>query len=434
MNAKLSVIIPCLNSSKYIEKCAESVLAQTMSDIEIIFVDAGSTDGTLEIINRYINDERVILLNSEKKSYGYQMNLGIRMSSGEYIGIVESDDYIDVNMYKDLYDKAVKGGYDYVKANYTEFYFNQNERKYCYKERNVLDKMELYNKDLNASATPTLMRNDIVAIWSGIYSKKFLIENNIEFNETMGASFQDTGFWACISMTSRRCLYVDNSYYRYRIDNPNSSTFQSNKLYCICDEFQYIQERVPEDHLIYFSERLSWIMYRKYKTNLERVSRENKFDFYSRMASDLSSWNKRYNVKGEYYAAEEWDDLKNIVRSPSEYLEQKMSEKEDFISSFSAQDQVIIYGAGRVAKKIAEDIGKEKIVLFVTTNRNDIDTITINGIDIPVAEISLVDPMLKKLPIIISTKLSEFRLEMQNIAKNNGFSDVYLIPYGTYDE
>ena len=94
--SEISVIMPSLNVRPYIEKCLGSVVSQSFKDLEIICVDAGSTDGTLEIINEFARkDSRIKVINSDIKSYGYQMNLGIRYAKGEYIGIVETDDFID---------------------------------------------------------------------------------------------------------------------------------------------------------------------------------------------------------------------------------------------------------------------------------------------------------------------------------------------------
>lgn len=98
---KISVILPSLNVESYIKQCINSVINQTLDDIEIICVDAGSTDGTLEILGDYVNkDSRVKLIHSNKKSYGYQMNLGIKEANGEYIAIVETDDFIKNTMLK----------------------------------------------------------------------------------------------------------------------------------------------------------------------------------------------------------------------------------------------------------------------------------------------------------------------------------------------
>ena len=121
---KISVIMPSLNVSKYIKQCLQSVLNQTLEDIEIICVDGGSTDGTLDIIQQYVKkDNRVKLIHSDIKSYGYQMNLGIKEASGDYIGIVETDDYIQSDMYERLYDVVVgnpEEEIDFVKGSYNQ--------------------------------------------------------------------------------------------------------------------------------------------------------------------------------------------------------------------------------------------------------------------------------------------------------------------------
>lgn len=122
-NFKISVILPSLNVKQYIEQCIESVLNQTLEDIEIICVDAGSDDGTLEILKKYSElDSRIKLIHSDIKSYGHQLNLAIEQSKGEYIGIVETDDYIDENMYEVLYDLTDNGVVDISKVNFYHFY------------------------------------------------------------------------------------------------------------------------------------------------------------------------------------------------------------------------------------------------------------------------------------------------------------------------
>ena len=101
---KISIIMPALNVGAYIRECLHSVIEQTLEDIEIIVVDAGSTDGTLEIINEFaLVDKRIQVVHSKIKSYGYQLNLGFSLAKADYIGIVETDDYIMKDMYECLY-------------------------------------------------------------------------------------------------------------------------------------------------------------------------------------------------------------------------------------------------------------------------------------------------------------------------------------------
>ena len=102
---KVSVIMPSFNVEPYIKQCIESVINQSLKEIEIICVDGGSTDGTIEILEEYSYiDSRIKLIRTDVGSYGYQMNLGINIANGEYIGIVETDDYIDEDMFESLYE------------------------------------------------------------------------------------------------------------------------------------------------------------------------------------------------------------------------------------------------------------------------------------------------------------------------------------------
>ena len=89
----VSVLMPSLNVAPYIRQCMESVIGQTLQEIEILCIDAGSADGTAEVLREYAGkDPRVTLLHSDVKSYGHQINMGLENATGEYIGIVETDD------------------------------------------------------------------------------------------------------------------------------------------------------------------------------------------------------------------------------------------------------------------------------------------------------------------------------------------------------
>jgi glycosyltransferase involved in cell wall biosynthesis len=129
---KISIILPSYNVAKYIEECIESVINQTLKETEIICVDAGSTDGTIDILENYAKkDSRIIIVHSNKKSYGYQVNIGINKAKGKYIGIVETDDFIDKKMYEELYDYANKLDADVVKTPFIE-YLNKRIYNVCY--------------------------------------------------------------------------------------------------------------------------------------------------------------------------------------------------------------------------------------------------------------------------------------------------------------
>ena len=112
---KVTIVMPSLNVVSYIDQAVQSVLGQTLEDIEILCVDAGSTDGTLEKLRAYEKqDARLRVIVADRKSYGYQMNLGVSQASGDYIGIVETDDWVDAHMFEALYQAAEENALDFV--------------------------------------------------------------------------------------------------------------------------------------------------------------------------------------------------------------------------------------------------------------------------------------------------------------------------------
>lgn len=223
-NPKVSIIMPTLNVKPYIKQCIESVVNQTLKDIEIIIVDAGSTDGTLEILKEYESkDSRITLLHSDKKSYGHQMNMAIDIITGEYMGIVETDDYVAYEMFEELYKLSNNGEYDLVKSSF--IYVNEDTNE-IYKDKNMYKQQIPDDKPFNLKDNAYLLTGH-PSIWAGIYKTDFIKSNNIKFMEAPGGGWVDNPFFhetACLAKTIR---YTDEAYYYYRESNPNSS---SNKL------------------------------------------------------------------------------------------------------------------------------------------------------------------------------------------------------------
>ena len=97
----ISIIVPVYNVEKYLERCLDSILSQTFSDFELILVNDGSTDHSLEICRSYAEkDERILLIDQENRGLSAARNAGIAVAKGEYLGFVDSDDYIAQNMYE----------------------------------------------------------------------------------------------------------------------------------------------------------------------------------------------------------------------------------------------------------------------------------------------------------------------------------------------
>lgn len=215
---KVSVILPSLNVKSFIKECVDSVLNQTLKDIEIICVDAGSDDGTLEILKEYEKkDSRVKLIHSDVKSYGHQMNLGIENANGEYIGIVETDDFIDERMYEALYDLTDNCSVDIAKSSFIHFYA-ESDYKIDGSKQNVPK-----NKKFTVFENAHILKGH-PSIWAAIYKKSFLKENDIEFMEIPGAGWVDNPFLFRTILSAKSIKYTHEAFYHYRELNPDSST------------------------------------------------------------------------------------------------------------------------------------------------------------------------------------------------------------------
>lgn len=316
----VSVIMPSLNVRPYIAECLESVRAQTLWDIEILCVDAGSTDGTWEYLQAAVaNDPRIRLIRSERKSYGYQMNLGIGEAKGTYIGIVETDDYIAPDMYEVLYGIAVKQDLDILKADYRIFTGDGESRRFipCHLSR----KKSHYGRVFKPAEDRSYF-NDALYTWSGIYRSDFLKRNAIVHNETPGASFQDNGFWFQTFSLAERVMLLRRPFYYLRRDNPGSSVFSSAKVYCECEEYDFIRDFLRKHPPLEadLAPVCAYRRFRNYLSTLDRIAETDKLPFLQRFSADF----KRIDAAGELdpalFSPQEWALLQCILADPATSL------------------------------------------------------------------------------------------------------------------
>lgn len=226
----------------------DSVVNQTMEDIEIIVVDAGSTDGTEKIIQKYVeNDSRVHLVLSEKKSYGYQVNLGLSMATGKYVGIVETDDWIEPDTYEILFQYAQQYNADYVRG--VSQYYKETEDGLSYGRCFSVFPKRLYEENkgviqVNPQEQKDILKKDAF-LWNGIYNRQFL--SGIKLNETAGAAYQDVGFLVQVYNKAVCAIYIDKLVYHYRKDNENSSCYSTNAFRYLFEEYKFVEKILNQE-------------------------------------------------------------------------------------------------------------------------------------------------------------------------------------------
>lgn len=341
--AKLSIVVPCCNVEKYIEQCMDSIVNQTLKDIEIICVNDGSKDKTLELLNKYAEkDARVKVIDKPNSGYGDSMNKGFAMATGKYIGIVESDDFIEPDMFEKLYKAAEENDVDVVKCNFW-FYWSEPEKtelhEYFKEEEcnQVIKPLEFDNGSLFGRKP---------SIWSAIYKRDFLVSNDIKFLPTPGASFQDTSFTFKVYSSAKRMYCLYDALHYYRQDNENSSVNNADKkAYCICDEYNEIKkyiEKHPENasklNRIYgaaFYDTCIW-MY-------ERLSTKMRYPYLCDMSKWFTEILDTIGIDNLDFGDAWWKrrDIERISNNPYEYHMWRNEERYDQIGSTFEYKQTI---------------------------------------------------------------------------------------------
>ncbi len=289
---KLSILVPIYNVEKYLSQCLESLINQTFEDIEIICINDGSKDSSFQILQKYrFKDKRIKVINKENTGYGHSMNIGMDVAAGEYIGIVEPDDFVKATMFENLYNLTDKYKADIVKSEYFCYTTKNNQTR----KTGHFAKFKI-NKPVNLKNVPSLIRKP-PSIWSAIYRREFLIKNNIRFLETPGASYQDTLFSFKTLCLAEKIILTPKAYLFYRQDSENSSINSKEKTFAICGEYDEITEflnKKPEIKNFINTQKLIK-QYRTYMWNLKRIDEKLQNGFIDKFSETF----KKYFNMGE---------------------------------------------------------------------------------------------------------------------------------------
>jgi len=227
---KVSVVIPVYNVEKYLRQCVDSVLAQTLSDIEIILVDDGSPDKCPQIIDEYAaKDKRVKPVRQPNGGYGRAVNHGIEIAKGEYIAILESDDWVEPDMYERLYKNAAANNSDAVKCSFYIYDSTQKDPAKInlpWKEKNF-NLFDAPDGAFNLKDFPQIMLFH-ASVWAAVYRAGFI--KNIKMIEAGKTMYQDFPF-TCEVLAKTKRLSVEKAYLaHYRMEHgQNSSIMQKNE-------------------------------------------------------------------------------------------------------------------------------------------------------------------------------------------------------------
>lgn len=185
---KVSVIMPVYNTECYLKRCIESLVHQTLKEIELIFINDGSTDHSLAILQDYKAKypDKIIIIDKENGGMSDARNQGLTAANGEYIGFVDSDDYVDINMFALLYEKAKSKDFDVVACDMNYIYQDRIEKAYSHLHHDLFD----------AQAIQKTMVDVYPSVWNKLYHRRILEKSGLKF--TRFVWFEDVEFTYCI--------------------------------------------------------------------------------------------------------------------------------------------------------------------------------------------------------------------------------------------
>ena len=230
----VSVVVPVYNAEKYLRECLDTLVSQTLHDLEIICVDDGSTDSSPEILESYKRENNnFVIISKQNTGYGDSVNIGIENAKGEYVGIIEPDDFIEPDMFKILFENAKRNNLDVSRC--TFYYYNEDTRENVEETFPYMIKDKVYSP-LKNKETFYQQPTD----WANIYKKQLLVDNHIKFLTTPGASFQDTSFLFKAYACANRFMMDSRPLHHYRINEGSSVKQNASKVFCVCTEYNEI--------------------------------------------------------------------------------------------------------------------------------------------------------------------------------------------------
>ena len=243
----ITVICPAYNVEKYIKKCVDSIQNQTYKNLEILLIDDGSTDTTGRICDEFArNDKRIRVFHKENGGLSSARNLGLDNAHGEYLAFVDSDDYIDSEMYETLLKILVREDADFVGCSFFDDYGTRKVQNGGMKTTSTWQGEDIF-----------LHRTELRFLaWNKLYKRSLVGEQRF----VLGQVYEDVHFNAPLFFKAKKVAYYDACLYNYRIARPGNtnSSFKPGRL-CIFKEFDNIVQELEKHG--YLKARASMLLY-----------------------------------------------------------------------------------------------------------------------------------------------------------------------------
>ncbi len=242
LQPKVSIIVPVYNAQEYLERCINSLTDQSLESIEIILVDDSSTDSSLEICNKMAErDLRIKVIHKANEGAGFARNAALKIATGEYIGFLDSDDFVDRDMFKTLYDKAVQYGSDLVMSGV--LFVDGN----MFSKKGEVTRKTYFDKDTHFDTESALceLRMGIVgstpddvddskygmSIWKNIFRADIIKNNNITFKSEREVLSEDALFMIDYISCINKATGINEAFYYYcRNEDSISKSYKEDRF------------------------------------------------------------------------------------------------------------------------------------------------------------------------------------------------------------
>lgn len=345
----ISIIIPVYNTKKYLKQCFDSVINQTFNDIEIICIDDGSTDGSLDILQEYAQkDNRFIILKQEHKGAGEARNKGMEIAKGKYIQFFDSDDWFEPDMLKNMYDNAEKYSTDIVVCSSKKVDDNGN-----------ITESNNPNNPINLSITPVNQvfcarefKQDIFTLftpilWNKLYLSDFLRSNNIKFSKLK--IYEDVPFVHSSVICANKIFVLNKEFVNYRYNRVGSlANLRSTKTIDVVKSCLELKQFLEQKN--YFAEF-------EYAYNLALKNH---------ILSEISFCNeeqyKNFITELKELMPDDWQKIQSAIKYDYITL--------DYLYKFTGNKRVMLWGASLFIKHILEKEDKpfENILGIIDKN------------------------------------------------------------------
>lgn len=301
--------MPIYNASATLPRALDSAIGQTLAELEIICINDGSTDNSLQIIQEYqARDARIKLLDKPNTGYGDSMNQGIKLATGEYLAILEPDDCLAPEALANMYRLATSTQADIVKCNHF-----RESAMHSAPTHEIRQELSLVPSPKNYAYLYALAPD----IWAALYRREFVAQHHLEFLPTPGAAFQDLGFNFKTLALAQRVTLSPAAYLHYQTDNEQSSVHDQRKVNCVVEEYAAIQDFLKQHNLLdVLGPAMAAAKFRNYYWNWQRLTGESAHDFFCTMRCELLEARQRGWIQRRYFALRHWLALQLILRWP----------------------------------------------------------------------------------------------------------------------